>query len=201
MSDSTTNNTHHVHDDAEPLHMFDGIAEMDNNPPRWLMAALLVTVMWSAWYVAHYHLGTAKLGADKWRDDMAALAELRAQNDTEMPDEATMRQLSSAPERIARGKTLFATFECINCHGEDATGKDQGPNLRDRWWIHGSTMTDIAKIIHDGANNNAMPAQKGKLSNQDIANLAIFIVDLNRQGERSGRQPDPSREKEQPINY
>ncbi len=187
--------------DAEPLHMFDGIAEMDNNPPIWLMVALMLTIAWSIWYVSFYHLGTAKIGADAWREDMGKLAELRAANDTELPDETTFRQLSSAPERIARGKIIYDTSECLNCHEADATGKEQGPNLRDRWWIHGSNMVDIATIIRDGANNNAMPANKSRFSNQDLTNLTIYLVSLNRQGERPGRQPDPTRSKEQPITY
>jgi cytochrome c oxidase cbb3-type subunit III len=187
--------------DVDVLHVYDGIAEMDNNPPRWLMAALMVAVLWSVWYVAHYHLGTAKLGPDKWRDDMAALAELRSRTDTNLPDEATFRQLSRVPERIAQGKILFARTECANCHNDDGTGKEQGPNLVDRWWLHGSDMTNIAVVIRDGANNNSMPAHKTRLSNSDITNLTIFLVDLNRQGEKAGRAPDTSRAKEQPITY
>ena len=62
-------------------------------------------------------------------------------------------------------------------------------------------MEAIANIIRTGANNNAMPAQGGKLSNQDIANLTIFIVDLNRQGEKPGKAVNPAIEHETPIKY
>jgi cytochrome c oxidase cbb3-type subunit 3 len=114
-----------------------------------------------------------------------------------------MRALSNVPERIARGEALYATTECVTCHGADGTSDSNrsGPNLRDRWWIHGSTMEDIARIIRDGANNNAMPAQGRKLSNQDIANLTIHLVSLARQGDRSGKSADPTREREAPITY
>ena len=135
------------HDEAEPLHMFDGIAELDNNPPKWLMIALSLTVAWSVWYILFYHLGTAKIGADAWRDDMAKLAELRAKNDTELPDEKTFRQLSSAPERIARGKAIYLASECSNCHEADATGKEQGPP---RWpfaCAHARTRGRVARWI------------------------------------------------------
>jgi cytochrome c oxidase cbb3-type subunit 3 len=201
MSDGASQQQPNDHHGAEPLHMFDGIAEMDNNPPKWLMVALILTVVWSIGYVMFYHLGTAKIGVDAWREDMEKMAELRAANDTELPDETTFRQLSTAPDRIARGKIIYDATECMNCHEADATGKEQGPNLRDRWWLHGSNMVDIANVIRDGANNNAMPANKNRLSNQDITNLTIYLIDLNRQGERPGRTPDPARSKEQPIAY
>ena len=182
----------------------DGIVEYDNDPPLWLTVTFLLSIVWGVWYALTYHLSVSeKLGPDRWRDDMAALAEWRAATDTGPLNEAAMRALSAVPERIARGAALYAGSECITCHGNDATSDANrpGPNLRDRWWIHGSSMEAIATLIRTGANNNAMPAQGGKLSNQDITNLTIFLVDLNRQGERSGKSPDPTRERETPITY
>ncbi len=190
--------------DTPKDHVHDGIIEYDNDPPLWLTATFLLSVIWGVWYVLHYHLSVhEQLGPERWRADMAALAELRAAKDTGPLDEAAMRSLSTVPERIARGAALYAANECITCHGVDATSdaKLTGPNLRDSWWLHGSAMEDITKIIRSGANNNAMPAQGGKLSNQDIANLTIFLVDLNRQGPRPGKAPDPTRERDTPIAY
>ena len=117
--------------------------------------------------------------------------------------EAAMRAWSHAPERIAPGEALYAATEFAMYHGVVGTSdaNRSGPNLRDRWWIHGSSMEAIPKIIREGAINNAMPAHDRKLSNQDIANLTIYLVSLNRQGERSGNAADPTREGEAPITY
>jgi cytochrome c oxidase cbb3-type subunit 3 len=182
-------------------HRFDGIVEYDNDPPRWWMSLLWLSVIWSVLYVVHYHFSTGVVGAEQWRGEMTQLAELRASSDSGPLSEEAMRQLSRSPERIARGAQLYAGANCANCHGADATGGQTGPNLRDRWWAHGSTMTDIATTIADGRDSNRMPANRGKLSGQDIVNLAIYIVDLNRAGPRSGKPADPAREKEDPIAY
>jgi cytochrome c oxidase cbb3-type subunit III len=190
--------------DTPKEHIHDGIVEYDNDPPLWMTATFVLSLVWGIWYAATYHLSvTAKLGPDQWRDDMAAQAELRAAKDTGPLDEVAMRALSTVSERIARGEKLYHANECATCHGADGTSDAtrSGPNLRDRYWLHGSTMEDIARVIRDGANNNAMPAQDRKLSNQDIANLTIYLVSLARQGERSGKPADPTREREAPITY
>lgn len=190
--------------DIPKEHVHDGIVEYDNDPPLWLTATFFISMVWGIGYLLWMHLSvSSKLGPDRLQADLAALAELRASKDTGPLDEAAMRALSTVPERIARGEALYAANECATCHGVDGTSdaNRSGPNLRDRWWMHGSTMEDIANIIREGANNNAMPAQGRKLSNQDIANLTIYLVSLARQGERSGKPAYPTREREAPITY
>jgi cytochrome c oxidase cbb3-type subunit 3 len=183
-------------------HSFDGIVEYDNDPPLWLTATFFISMAFAVWYMLNYHLSTAEvLGPDKWKRDMAALAELRAAKDTGPMDESAMRAMLDSKERFALGLEVYTKTQCANCHGGDATGAATGPNLRDRWWIHGNTMEEIAKVIRDGANQNKMPAHQGKLSNQDIANVTIWLVALIKQGERPGKAPDPSREKETPLTY
>jgi len=183
-------------------HSFDGIVEYDNDPPLWLTATFFLSMAFAVWYVLHYHLSVAeKLGPDKWAQDMAALAELRASKDTGPMDEAAMRALLASSERFAQGLEVYTRTQCANCHGGDGTGAPTGPNLRDRWWIHGNSMEAIAAVIRDGANDNKMPGHAGKLSNQDIANLTIWLVASIKQGERPGKAPDPTREKESPITY
>jgi cytochrome c oxidase cbb3-type subunit III len=182
-------------------HSFDGIVEYDNDPPLWLTATFLLSMAFAVWYLLHYHLSFEKLGPDKWQVDMAALAELRASKDTGPMDEAAMRALLGSSERAAMGLEAYTRTQCANCHGGDGTGAATGPNLRDRWWLHGNTMEEIATIIREGANDNKMPAHQGRLSNQDIANITIWLVAQIRQGEKPGKAPDPTREKEQPITY
>ncbi len=183
-------------------HQFDGIVEFDNDPPRWLSATFLLSVVFAVFYLLTWHLSTtARLGPEQWQADMQALAELRAARDTGPLDEAGMRALLGSPERSAQGLALFARHQCANCHGGDATGAATGPNLRDRWWLHGNRMEDIATVIRAGANENKMPAHQGRMSNQDIGNLTIWPVALNRQGERAGKAPDLQREQDTPIGY
>ncbi len=181
-------------------HAFDGIQEYDNNLPRWWLMLFYATIIWSVAYVAWYHGGFGLLGPDKHKAEMAELAELRAKQGNGELTEEQLRSLSRQPERIAKGKALYMSTACFACHAMDGTGS-VGPNLIDRWWIHGSTMTDIRRLIANGG-QNGMTAFKDRLSGDDLTNLTIWIVDQNRQGEKPGkRATDPSREKEAPISY
>ena len=195
MSDTGTGGA-----DQERDHAFDGITEYDNDLPRWWLAMLWISVVFSIWYVFHYHFGSGMLGADRWGREMAVLAEERAKHQTGPLGEDALRALSRNPERIARGKALFTQIACVACHGPEANGLI-GPNLRDEYWINGSNMTDIVETITNGRANNTMPPQKNNLSGDDIVDLAIYVVDLNRAGFKPGKPPDPSREKVAPITY
>jgi cytochrome c oxidase cbb3-type subunit 3 len=188
------------HADQERDHAFDGITEYDNDLPRWWLAMLWISVVFACWYVVHYHFSTGKLGADRWRGEVLALAEERARHQTGPLGEDALRALSHNAERIAHGKALFSTVGCFACHGPEGTGV-VGPNLRDRYWLYGSNMTDIVASITEGRANNTMPPQKNSLSATDIADLAIFIVDLNRAGFKPGKEADLKREKDAPITY
>ncbi len=181
-------------------HAFDGIQEYDNNLPRWWLMLFYLTIIWSVAYVAWYHGGFGLVGPDKHKTEMTELAELRAKHSGGVLSEEQLRGLSRTPDRIAKGKALYQSAACGVCHGTDGTGS-VGPNLIDRWWIHGSSMVEIRKLIADGGPNGMQPF-KDRLSGDDLTNLAIWIVDQNRQGEKPGKRAnDPSREKEAPITY
>lgn len=72
---------------------------------------------------------------------------------------------------VAAGAKLFA-LNCARCHGADATG-DEGPDLRE------ITKTDerIESTILNGVKGE-MPAFRKKLTQNDAAKLAVFILSL-----------------------
>jgi cytochrome c oxidase cbb3-type subunit 3 len=177
-------------------HDFDGIQEYDNALPRWWLTLFQLTIAFAIGYLLWYHyLGGGPLGVLP-PDPRIGPGHLP----TPAQNEPELRAASRDPRRIAHGQQLFVKALCSSCHGSDATGL-VGPNLRDRWWIHGSDLCDLVQTISDGRANGAMPAQRANLSRNDIADLAIYVVSLNRQGERSGKPHDPQREREAPIRY
>lgn len=181
-------------------HGFDGIQEYDNDLPRWWLALLVLSVIWAGLYGFYYHVQGNPLGARKLAVELAAINEERARNTTGPLPEEVLRQLSHNPERIAKGKVLYAANQCATCHGPEAVGL-VGPNLRDDWWIYGSDMTAIVETITNGRLNGAMPPQGRNLSQEEITNLACFMSDLNRSHKASGKPHDPNREKQTPIGY
>lgn len=189
-------------DQDPPLldHDFDGIREADNPPPLWFTLLFSVTVVWGVTYMLHFAFGPGKVGVAAWQHDDIVIQEVKARTATGPLSEDQLRGLSKNPERLAAGAKLYTSANCVVCHGPEALGT-VGPNLRDRFWIHGSNMTDIVKVITDGAANNTMPAQGKLLAGDDINNLAIYLVSLNRAGLKDGKPADPAREKEAPITY
>ena len=89
--------------------------------------------------------------------------------------------LSNSPHdsvRAALGKPKFAA--CAACHGMDGKGnQDLGaPNLTDDIWLHGYGEDAIVAMINNGKSNQ-MPAQKDKLTEDQIHVLTAYVWGLS----------------------
>jgi mono/diheme cytochrome c family protein len=93
------------------------------------------------------------------------------------------------PGDPARGETIYGTAQCGTCHGSNLTG-GVGPALNPIEKIPGTTSLDFAfliEIITNGRKHQTndprqtdMPPMGGvKLSDQDIKDLAAFIINSN----------------------
>jgi cytochrome c oxidase cbb3-type subunit 3 len=191
--------------DQERSHAFDGITEYDNSLPRWWLWTLYLTSAFAVWYVFYFHFYTGVLtrqDADVFEHAKAvAVAEAKAlESRRGVKTEADLRLLSKDPAMAAKGKGLMAKTICFTCHGPELTGLI-GPNLRDKYWIYGSSMTTIIETITNGR-LPAMPPKGGSvLSGEDIEAIACYLVALNREGEKPGMRPQAAKEKEDPITY
>src|SRR5258708_3471776 len=83
---------------------------------------------------------------------------------------------SAADEKalVARGHDLFL-MNCAHCHGEDAHGTDEGPNLATRR----RSDARIASVIKNGIKGE-MPRFNQKLHDEDVLVLIHFIRSLSR---------------------
>jgi cytochrome c oxidase cbb3-type subunit 3 len=77
------------------------------------------------------------------------------------------------------GKAVFAQG-CAACHGADGTGMQAmgAPNLTDNAWLYGSTYDWIKETVTHGRQNQ-MPAQGGRLSEDQIQILAAYVYSLS----------------------
>ena len=95
---------------------------------------------------------------------------------TEIPG-ATTQTVAPPPETAASGsgpdagagKEVFAA-NCASCHAADGTG-GVGPNLTTL--PAAKDAAAVTKQVENGG--GVMPAFKGKLSDQDIANVAAYV--------------------------
>lgn len=77
------------------------------------------------------------------------------------------------PAAVARGKQIFSA-NCSFCHGSDARGGEQGPNLiRSELVLNDKDGELIAKVVQDGRPDKGMP--KFDLSTAEVATIAAFI--------------------------
>ncbi|OZB20558.1 MAG: cytochrome-c oxidase, cbb3-type subunit III [Marinobacter sp. 34-60-7] len=82
-------------------------------------------------------------------------------------------------EAAKEGEAVFAQA-CVACHGQDGKGNTAlgAPNLTDDVWLYGSTYEWIRETVVNGR-QNMMPAQDGRLSDDQIQILAAYVYSLS----------------------
>src|SRR5439155_2395045 len=79
---------------------------------------------------------------------------------------------------ISQGQTLFTQMNCSGCHSHGGGG--MGPPLMDDEWRYGGRIDQIAASIAEGR-PNGMPSWRGKLTNDQIWQLAAYVRTLSGQ--------------------
>ena len=93
---------------------------------------------------------------------------------------------------IAQGQRLYAWMNCVGCHAHGGGG--MGPPLMDSDWRYGGSMAEIVDTIEEGR-PNGMPSFKGKVTQQQMWQLAAYVRALSaqpRQDALSGRADEMS---------
>lgn len=93
-----------------------------------------------------------------------------------MTEEALMAIYKDPAQREA-GKALFLE-KCSACHASDGGGII-GPNLTDRFWLHGrGTLSDIVKVVSEGVPEKGMPTWEIMLKREQIYAIAAHVKSL-----------------------
>jgi cytochrome c oxidase cbb3-type subunit III len=79
---------------------------------------------------------------------------------------------------IAKGQQLYIWMNCVGCHAHGGGG--MGPAIMDDKWRYGGRIDQIAATIADGR-PNGMPAWKGRLTEEQIWQLAAYVRTLSGQ--------------------
>ena len=77
---------------------------------------------------------------------------------------------------ISMGQTLYQQMNCVGCHSHGGGG--MGPPLMDDQWRYGGRIDQIATTIAEGR-PNGMPAWRGKLTEDQIWDLAAYVRSLS----------------------
>jgi len=170
-------------------HDYDGIREYDNPMPFWWKAVFAVTVIWSPIYVFGMEFGYINDYGQNLREDTLEVEALRATTKAAAPvvDEALIMASAGDPARVAAGQKVFSTT-CASCHNQQGQGLI-GPNLTDKYWLHGGGPMDTHKVVTEGVAAKGMPAWGNVLSADDAINVVAFISTLQGTNPADPKEP------------
>ncbi len=163
----------------------DGIEEFDNALPHWWVWLFKFTVLFAVVYMAWLHIYGGESIQHEYEREVAALEKGSHQSDHEAnenhagnePHEAgELLAVVSDPNAKAAGKAVY-TINCLPCHGVAGEGT-VGPNLTDRFWIHGGKPEQIEKAISEGVLEKGMPAWKPILGETKVRQLVAYVISL-----------------------
>lgn len=178
------------YDDPLRPHVFDDdIQEYDNRLPNWWLWSFYLACIFSLLYWLHYHaLGTGPLPAEEFRaENEAAEARLTSGEVTE----ESLAALAAEPTAVEKGQQVFVK-NCAQCHNANGNG-NVGPNLTDKFWIHGGKPMDIYNTIIKGVVTKGMPdyweRQLGRTKCLQATAFILSIKNTNVPGK--GPEGDP----------
>lgn len=170
-------------------HEYDGIREFDNPTPGWWHAIFIATTVFSIFYLLFWHASPASWTIhEAWeQNQVAEYRRIFGSVGNLQADEPTILRMAGDPDMMAVAKGLFVG-NCAACHGRDGGGIN-GVNLTDNVYKNAKGVLDLYTVITNGANLGAMPAWKGKLSDNERVLLAGYVATL-RGKNAPGRPPE-----------
>lgn len=164
-----------VFDDERDIlmdHEYDGIQELNNKLPPWWVGLFYVTVIIGCIYPFAFHEDHDVM----YQAEMAAAdAEVKAYQEANggAITEETVELLKD-DAALAAGQAIY-TKNCVACHLADGGGL-VGPNLTDKYWLHGGGIHDVFKTIKYGVPDKGMVSWKASLTPKEIQEVASFIL-------------------------
>lgn len=176
-------------------HDYDGIHELDNNLPPWWVLGFYITIGFAFIYIIYYHFyEDGKVMENEFTAEMVkASAEAEARMATgNVIDENNVVYLTDQAALDA-GKEIFnQPGKCATCHGSNGEGNQIGPNLTDKYWIHGGGIHNVFKTIKYGITEKGMIAWETQLTPVQMQQVASYVISL--QGTNPPNAKDPQGE-------
>lgn len=169
---------------GEILHVYDGIEEADNNLPTWWLLTFYGAVVFGLIYWFYYHeYAIGQLQPQKYAAAVAA-----AEAERSIVTDESLDALALDASAVAAGSQIFTT-QCMACHDTKAQGRaGLGPNLTDKYWIHGGAPTSIHATVTNGISAKGMPAWAPILGEEGVKQVVAYVLTL-RNTEVPGVEP------------
>lgn len=171
-------------------HEYDGIRELDNNMPPWWIGLFYLSIIFAVVYIPYYHFSDAgQLQEEEYITEMAeAEAEIAAvmERRGNMVDETNVKLLTT-DKAMKSGAKVFKSM-CAACHGQSGEGQI-GPNLTDRYWLHGGDIKEVFYSIKYGIPTKGMKSWKDDLTPAQMAETASYILSLQGSNPANAKAP------------
>ena len=155
-------------------HDYDGIKELNNPSPYWVLLLFLGTIGFSLFYAVRY-FGYPDNGKDQISEYKQQMALVEKQKEGQNPSDLNGGFIMDK-EQMAQGAKLFTEKGCIACHGAKGEGNAIGPNMTDKFWINGCKPTDLQKVITDGVPAKGMAPYKSMMTEAQIKSVIAYIL-------------------------
>ena len=186
---NSRDNRTEYHQDTVMDHEYDGIQEFDNRLPNWWMWIMWGSMIFALCYWIFFHtLGVGTLPRDRFAREMQAAQEVQlARALAAGIDNEFFVMMSQAPDKVAEGREVFVTH-CVACHLDDGRGS-VGPNLTDKYWIHGCEPMQMLKTINDGVAAKGMPAWQNQLGPSRVHAVLSYVLTI-KDNNLAGKAPE-----------
>jgi cytochrome c oxidase cbb3-type subunit 3 len=158
-------------------HEYDGISELDNPVPIWFNALFYSTMTFAVVYILIYHV--FGWGMNQHQEYVQEMEKAEIAKQEYLAQAANLIDESSVlfdETKVAAGSAVFQA-NCVACHGGAGEG-GIGPNLTDKFWLHGGEIKDIFKTVKYGVPDKGMVPWEQTLTPGQIAEVSSYIVSL-----------------------
>ncbi|NEW84669.1 MAG: c-type cytochrome [Mariniphaga sp.] len=159
-----------VHDGSDS----DGIKELNNPAPNWILFVLLLTYGFSLFYLIHY-FGYPNNGNDQVTEYKNKMATVETEKKLEQ-DSAKVGVVMTREEILTEGSKLYLQKGCIACHGMKGEGNAIGPNLTDNFWINGCSEESLITMVTEGKPEKGMTPYKTMMTPEQIKTISLYVM-------------------------
>jgi len=172
----------------------DNLRELTNQPPRWWMISLYISIAWVVIYFVLYPAIPLVSGYTKgimgwtqikeYKEDLSAIEEIRAPFEKRLMSMSASEILADnelSAYTVRSAKVLFGD-RCAPCHGSGGAGNPGYPVLADDDWLYGGSIDTIVQSISMGR-KGSMPGFAAAVTEQEIDDLTKHVMALSKGSE------------------
>jgi len=154
-------------------HDYDGIKELDNPAPAWIMAIFYITITFAVFYGAYYFwFGQGPNQDEEYQQEVAEYnAKYKAAKEA-----VAKLELLTDEASLNEGAQIYKDMNCAACHGANGEGNAIGPNLTDNSWINGCSFDEVFDVVKNGRATKGMTPFKGQLNDTKIQKVVSYLL-------------------------